>query len=42
MSGEYKRWEARYSVPDYIFGNEPNYFLAKCMPVCTENLIRID
>ena len=30
MSEEYKRWEARYSAPDYIFGKEPNYFLAKC------------
>ena len=29
-SEEYKRWEARYSAPDYIFGKEPNYFLAKC------------
>src|ERR1039457_1831031 len=30
LSEEYKRWEARYSAPDYIFGKEPNYFLAKC------------
>jgi len=30
LSEEYKRWEARYSVPDYIFGKAPNYFLAKC------------
>ena len=30
MSEEYKRWEGRYSVADYIFGKEPNYFLAKC------------
>lgn len=30
MSEEFKRWEARYSAPDYIFGKEPNYFLAKC------------
>jgi SAM-dependent methyltransferase len=29
LGEEYKRWEARYSVPDYIFGKEPNYFLAK-------------
>jgi SAM-dependent methyltransferase len=29
-SGEYDRWQTRYSVPDYIFGKEPNYFLAKC------------
>jgi hypothetical protein len=29
LSEEYERWEARYSAPDYIFGKEPNYFLAK-------------
>jgi 2-polyprenyl-3-methyl-5-hydroxy-6-metoxy-1,4-benzoquinol methylase len=33
LSEEYKRWEARYSAPDYIFGKEPNYFLAKCKPL---------
>ena len=33
MSDEYKRWEARFSAPDYIFGKEPNYFLAKCKPL---------
>ena len=27
---EYDRWENRYSVPDYAFGREPNYFLASC------------
>jgi SAM-dependent methyltransferase len=27
---EYERWEARYAVPDYAFGKEPNYFLASC------------
>ncbi len=27
---EYDRWEARYSAPEYIFGREPNYFLASC------------
>ena len=32
LSEEYKRWEARYSAPDYIFGKAPNYFLAKCKP----------
>ncbi len=30
MSEEYKRWEGRYSAPEYIFGKQPNYFLAKC------------
>jgi SAM-dependent methyltransferase len=33
MSEEYKRWEARYSTPDYAFGKEPNYFLVKCKPL---------
>ena len=33
MSEEYKRWEARYSAPDYVFGKEPNYFLVKCKPL---------
>ena len=33
MSEEYKRWEARYGAPDYIFGKEPNYFLAECKPL---------
>ena len=27
---EYDRWETRYRVPDYVFGREPNYFLAAC------------
>jgi SAM-dependent methyltransferase len=27
---EYERWEGRYGVPVYIFGKEPNYFLASC------------
>jgi hypothetical protein len=30
---EYVRWEARYRVPDYVFGKEPNYFLVKCKPL---------
>ena len=30
---EYKRWEARYSVPEYAFGKEPNHFLASCKPL---------
>jgi SAM-dependent methyltransferase len=25
--GEYERWEKRFSVPDYVFGTEPNEFL---------------
>lgn len=31
--GEYERWEGRYSAPEYIFGSEPNYFLAACKPL---------
>ena len=27
---EYQRWEERYGAPEYIFGKEPNYFLASC------------
>ena len=27
---EYERWEDRYRVPAYVFGTEPNYFLASC------------
>jgi cyclopropane fatty-acyl-phospholipid synthase-like methyltransferase len=30
---EYERWEGRYGVPDYIFGRQPNYFLASCKPL---------
>ena len=31
--GEFERWEGRYSAPDYIFGEAPNYFLAACKPL---------
>ena len=31
--GEYERWEGRYSAPEYIFGEAPNYFLAACKPM---------
>lgn len=27
---EYERWEARFGVPEYAFGKEPNYFLQSC------------
>ena len=27
---EYARWQGRFGVPEYIFGKEPNYFLASC------------
>jgi hypothetical protein len=30
---EYARWQGRFSVPDYIFGKGPNYFLASCRPL---------
>jgi SAM-dependent methyltransferase len=30
---EYERWEGRYATPDYVFGREPNYFLASCKPL---------
>src|SRR5262245_63927972 len=26
-NSEYQRWEKRFSVPDYVFGTEPNAFL---------------
>jgi SAM-dependent methyltransferase len=29
-SEELARWEARFKVPDYVFGKEPNYFLKSC------------
>jgi SAM-dependent methyltransferase len=32
-SSEYERWEGRYQAPDYVFGKEPNYFLASCKPL---------
>jgi len=30
---EYDRWEARFAVPEYAFGKEPNYFLKSCRPL---------
>ena len=30
---EYQRWEARFAVPEYAFGKEPNHFLAACKPL---------
>lgn len=30
---EFERWQSRYSKPEYQFGTEPNYFLAKCKPL---------
>ncbi len=30
---EFKRWQERYSTPEYAFGKEPNAFLARCQPL---------
>jgi SAM-dependent methyltransferase len=30
---DFERWEGRYAAPDYLFGKEPNYFLASCKPL---------
>jgi len=27
---EFKRWDDRYRTPEFVFGSEPNYFLAAC------------
>lgn len=27
---EFDRWQQRYSIDDYLFGTEPNYFLESC------------
>lgn len=32
-SAEFKRWQERYSTPEYAFGKEPNAFLARCRPL---------
>jgi SAM-dependent methyltransferase len=29
-SDEFKRWEERFRVPEYLFGKEPNSFLKSC------------
>jgi SAM-dependent methyltransferase len=29
-TAEFERWNKRYSAPEYIFGEGPNYFLASC------------
>ena len=33
MNKEFNRWEARFGAKEYIFGTEPNYFLAACKPL---------
>jgi SAM-dependent methyltransferase len=30
---EYEHWESRYATPAYVFGTEPNYFLAAARPM---------
>lgn len=30
---EFERWEGRYGALEYVFGTEPNYFLASCKPL---------
>jgi SAM-dependent methyltransferase len=30
---EHARWQDRYTIPDYLFGKAPNYFLASCKPL---------
>jgi len=30
---EYRRWQARFSSPEYVFGTQPNEFLASCGPL---------
>jgi len=30
---EYERWESRYATVEYIFGKDPNYFLAASKPL---------
>jgi SAM-dependent methyltransferase len=30
---EHDRWQGRYSIPNYLFGKTPNYFLASCKPL---------
>ncbi len=30
---EYERWESRYATSEYVFGTEPNYFLAAAAPL---------
>ncbi len=30
---EYEQWESRYATNEYVFGTEPNYFLAAAKPM---------
>lgn len=35
--GEFDRWQGRYAVPEYIFGEEPNAFLASTRKLLPKN-----
>lgn len=30
---EFQRWESRFAEKEYVFGKQPNYFLAACKPL---------
>jgi SAM-dependent methyltransferase len=32
-SSEFAKWERRFEAPEYVFGTEPNYFVAACKPL---------
>jgi SAM-dependent methyltransferase len=34
---EYEQWESRYATGEYVFGTEPNYFLAAARPTLPGN-----
>jgi len=34
---EYEHWEGRYATDEFIFGKEPNYFLAAAKPMLPKN-----
>ena len=40
-AGEYERWEGRFGVSEYIFGTEPNVFLAAQKSLVAENGARV-
>jgi len=34
---EFERWEGRFSTPEFLFGEKPNYFLINCKDLLPEN-----
>ena len=32
-TAEFRRWQERYSTPDFTFGKEPSEFLVRCRPL---------